>query len=200
MVRRRNSAVSNHDARCGPSFETRRKRRSSSDERNSRSRRDEGEKRRDLRRRQKNFAGGTHRLVTTRALAALLDGRARHGAVGTEHTTIARLGFELFAATFADVEKLASIGGHRFGGLKAASWTGQCGFKLHAAILLVQLKGRRQIGQPLRRCLDQRRLYPFVGPADDRKSDHDEGRPKQPLAEFSRRHQAHAEAHQARPR
>src|ERR1700681_4643129 len=96
--------------RCGPSFETRRERR-------------------DLRRRQKNFAGGTHRLVTARALAALLDGRARHGAVGTEHTTIARLGFKFFAASLADVEELASVRGHRFGGLKAAAWASQGRFK-----------------------------------------------------------------------
>ncbi len=51
---------------------------------------------------------------TTSLLAILLDRRARHGPVRTEHAAIARLGLKAGSAALAVVEKLAGIGWHRF--------------------------------------------------------------------------------------
>jgi hypothetical protein len=57
--------------------------------------------------------------------------RTRHRSVGAKHATVARKGFEPFAAPFAVVEELASISRHRLDGLIAAFRASQDGLKLH---------------------------------------------------------------------
>jgi hypothetical protein len=70
-------------------------------------------------------------LTATRALAALLDRGTRHRAVGTEHAAIASQRLKPRSAALAIIEKLASVGGHRFDGLVSALRTGQDRVKLH---------------------------------------------------------------------
>lgn len=55
------------------------------------------------------------RAAVRRGRAALLDGRARHRAVGTVDAAVSGLGLEHGAALLALVEPLARIGGHRLG-------------------------------------------------------------------------------------
>jgi hypothetical protein len=57
--------------------------------------------------------------------------RARQRFVRAKDTAIARKRLEPFAASFAVIEKLASIGRHRLDGLMAAFRTSQGGLKLH---------------------------------------------------------------------
>ena len=65
------------------------------------------------------------RLATANAFAVLLDGRARHGAIGAEHAAVTRLRFQPSAAAVAAVEELAGIGWHGLEGSVAAGRTGE---------------------------------------------------------------------------
>src|SRR6185437_12474728 len=58
------------------------------------------------------------------AAISCLDRRARHRAVGAEHAAVARLGLEPLAASFAVIEKLASIRGHSLNRLMLAFGAG----------------------------------------------------------------------------
>lgn len=58
----------------------------------------------------------------------MLAGRANHGAVGTEHATIARLGAQQRTATGTFVEKNARVVGHGVALCVAALRTGENGF------------------------------------------------------------------------
>ena len=61
----------------------------------------------------------------------LLDGRARHRAVGTEYAAIAGLGAQQGVASRALVEELACRGGHGFGRLVLACRTRERALQLH---------------------------------------------------------------------
>ena len=58
------------------------------------------------------------------------------------------------------------------------------------------LERGRQVRQPLRRDIDQRRLDPLVGAANDATPDQDKAGAEQTLAEHARRHQPRARTHQ----
>jgi hypothetical protein len=72
-------------------------------------------------------------LVNRRQAAAhvALYRRTGHRSVRAKHAAIARKGLEPFAASFAVIEKLAGIRGHRLDGLVAAFRASQGGLKLH---------------------------------------------------------------------
>jgi hypothetical protein len=70
-------------------------------------------------------------LAATGAFPVLLDRRARHVAVGTEHAAIARLWLETASAGLAVIEELAGVRRHPFNSLMAALGTGQSRFQLH---------------------------------------------------------------------
>jgi hypothetical protein len=76
-------------------------------------------------------AGHGHRVVgwsgietLLAALSVLLDRRARHRAVRTEHATVVCERLEPRSAALAVIEKLASVGWHRLGRLMTAIRTG----------------------------------------------------------------------------
>jgi hypothetical protein len=61
----------------------------------------------------------------------LLDWRARHCSVRTEHAAIARQRFKLLSATLAYIEELAGIGRHLLDRLVPAPGASEFGFDLH---------------------------------------------------------------------
>ena len=78
-----------------------------------------------------HIRAGNSALLTARL--SLLDGRARHRAVGTEHAAIARERLESLAASFAIVKKLAGIRRHLLGRCMTAFRASNGGFYNHAA-------------------------------------------------------------------
>jgi hypothetical protein len=66
-----------------------------------------------------------------RAAIPCLDRRARHRAVRAKHATVARLRLKPLVAPFAVIEKLASVGRHRFDRPMPTLGTGNGRIQLH---------------------------------------------------------------------
>jgi hypothetical protein len=75
---------------------------------------------------------GAREILRT-ATGVGLNGRARHGAVRTEHATIAWQRFQPLAASFAVIEELARVGRHGLGCPMPTPGTSQCRFLDHLA-------------------------------------------------------------------
>jgi hypothetical protein len=69
-----------------------------------------------------------------------LDGRARHGAIRTEHATVARQRLQALSASFAVVEELARVRRHGFGRPMSTPRTGQCRFRNQARLSIHRLQ------------------------------------------------------------
>ena len=78
-----------------------------------------------------------------RAAIPCLDRRARHRAVRAKHATVARLRLKPLVAPFAVIEKLASVGRHRFDRPMPTLGTGDGRIQLHHRTFLDR-PGRRE--------------------------------------------------------
>jgi hypothetical protein len=77
-------------------------------------------------------------LATARALAVLLDRRARHRTVRAEHAAIASKGLKPGATALAVIKELAGVCRHGFDSLVLTGRTGQGRFQLHPGTVTIR--------------------------------------------------------------
>ena len=82
---------------------------------------------------------GAREILRTTA-GVSLDGRARHGAIRTEHATVARQRLQALSASFAVIEELARVRRHGFRRPMSTPRTGQCQFRNQARLSIHRLQ------------------------------------------------------------